>query len=215
MIAHIHQALAQVQELRQRVLEKQRFKGYSGRARAASGTIALAAAAVMAAPRFPEKPGWHMIGWGTVFLAGVALNYGAMIYWFFFDPEIKRDLRRLKPVLDALPPLFVGSVLTAVFLVHDQHRFLFGTWMCLFGLANLASYHVLPRAIAFIGLYYVIAGTACLLSPRLSFTDPWPMGVIFFVGEWAGGLILHFDQATNASVDDLVRRLHGREDGHE
>ncbi len=48
MIAnHIHHALAQVRELQQKILEGQRFKGYSGRARAICGVAALAAAAFM------------------------------------------------------------------------------------------------------------------------------------------------------------------------
>ncbi len=79
-------------------------------------------------------------------------------------------------------------------IAKGQPHFLFGIWMCLFGLANLASRHVLPRAIGLVGLYYVVAGATCLLLPNLSFTNPWPMGIAFFIGEWACGLILHFDQ---------------------
>ena len=56
IVNHIHQALAQVQELQQKVLEKQRFKGYSGRARAISGTLALLAAPIMASAYFPKTP---------------------------------------------------------------------------------------------------------------------------------------------------------------
>jgi hypothetical protein len=194
MIAnHIHHALAQVRELRHKIIEKQRFKGYSGRARALGGTVALMAAIIMASDWFPTRNLYHVIGWGMVFAIAVGLNYGALVYWFLFDPSVERDIRKLRPVLDIMPPILFGGVLTLAFLVHGEHRLLFGMWMGLFGLANLASYHVLPREIIVVGLFYFTAGTICLLKPGLQFNNPWPMGTVFFFGEWLGGVILHFD----------------------
>jgi hypothetical protein len=35
---------------------------------------------------------------------------------------------------------------------------------------------------------------AWLLTPHASLANPWPMGIVFFAGEWAGGLILYFDE---------------------
>ena len=87
--------------------------------------------------------------------------------------------------------------------------------MSLFGLANLASRHVLPSANFFVGVFYILCGTVCLLLPEITFTDPWPMGIVFFIGEWAGGWILHYDNATNASFNHMVARLMGREDPNE
>ena len=40
-------------------------------------------------------------------------------------------------------------------------------------------------------LYF--CGTVYLLFSDVSFLNPWPMGVVFFIGEWLGGIILHFD----------------------
>ena len=54
------------------------------------------------------------------------------------DPEAKRDIRRLKPASDAIPPLFVGGLLSLVMIIHHQYDYLYGIWMCHFGLANLA-----------------------------------------------------------------------------
>ena len=49
MIAnHIHDALAQVRTLQELILEKRIFKGYSGKARIAAGTLALACAVILA-----------------------------------------------------------------------------------------------------------------------------------------------------------------------
>jgi hypothetical protein len=191
---HIHHALAQVKELQRHVLERQKFRGYSGEARAMAGTIALGAALVLGMGRVPATPTAHLLGWGVVFLLALCINYGAVMYWFLYDPHVRRDLRKLKPTIDVFPPLIVGAVLSVALVLRGEHDYLFGVWMCLYGLANLASRHVLPKAFAWVGLFYLAAGFCCLFIPQLTFTNPWPMGLTFFLGEWASGLILHFDQ---------------------
>ncbi len=206
MIAnHVHHALAQVRELQQKILERQRFKGYSGRARAICGTAALLAAFIMNSSHFPQNTTAHALGWGGVALFGILLNFGALINWFLFDPHVNRDIRRLKPTLDALPSIIVGVVLTITLMLNGLHQYLFGIWMSLFGLANLSSRHVLPKKIWMVGVYYILCGTFCLLVPNISFLNPWPMGIVFFIGEWVGGIILHFDDPINQnlSVGDI------------
>jgi hypothetical protein len=195
----VHEALRQVRELQERILEKQRFKGYSGRARAISGTLALVAAAIMASRYFPSTLIAHLTGWGVVFVLSLILNYGALLYWFLRDPRAKRDMRRLKPVKDNLPPLIVGGVLTLALVLQNLHSWLFPVWMCLFGLSNLATRPVLPRGIVVIGWFYIVAGTLLLLMGPYSFLNPWPMGMIFFAGEWMGGIVLHFDESSSFS----------------
>jgi hypothetical protein len=199
MIAnHIHHALAQVHELQQKILEKQRFKGYSGRARAITGTLALFAAFAMSSRYYPQTVAAHAAGWTAVFGCSVLINFGAVFYWFLFDPAAHREVRRLKPVLDVLPALLTGGLLTLVFMKEGLFGYLFGLWMALFGLANLSTRHVLPRTIAFVGIYYLLLGAFCLFFP-VSFLNPWPMGIVFFIGEWSGGVILHYDETESAA----------------
>jgi hypothetical protein len=212
MIAnHIHHALEQVRELQQKILEKQRFKGYSGRARAISGTMALFCALLLASPYVPGENSTHLFAWGTVFCISVILNFGAILYWFLFDSASKRDIRLLKPLLDVLPPLFVGGVLTFWMIFQQLYSSLFGMWMCLFGLANLSARHVLPKPIWILGLYYIVCGIVMLFLYPFSFLNPWPMGLVFFIGEWAGGIILHFDGSERVSFSDFFLR---RKDFH-
>jgi len=57
MIAsHIHDALAQVKRLQEVILSKQFFRGYSGKARIISGSIALAASAILDSKLVPYSP---------------------------------------------------------------------------------------------------------------------------------------------------------------
>lgn len=211
---HIQDALGAVQQLRQIMLQRQPFRGYSGPARLLSGIVALLAAVVMSHASFPTTIQAHTVGWGVVFLVATLTNFGAVLYWFLHDPLIKVDFRRLKPVLDTIPPLFVGAVLTFVLIWNGQHRFLFGTWMCMFGLSNLASRYVLPSWVTVIGIFYILGGALCLVSPTIQFQDPWPMGLIFFVGEAAGGLVLYADRRRYVTLEKTSEWFSQSEQDH-
>lgn len=194
MTAHpIQEALDQVRQLQHAILERIRFHGFSGPTRAVSGSLALLAAIVMSMPFYPQTAVAHLAGWGVVLAAALLLNGGALIHWFMHDRAVQRNPRRLRPVLDVIPPLFVGGILTAALVLRGQLNLLFGVWMLMFGLTNLASRHVLPRAIHLVGLFYIAAGTAWILTPGQTFMNPWSMGIVFFAGEWAGGIILYLD----------------------
>ncbi len=200
MIAtHVHQALAQVRELKLRVLNAQRFTGYSGLSRIIGGTCALLAPLVLTASWYPRTSTAHLAGWGLVLVVSVLANYAAVLHWFLFHPEVKRDVRRLMPTVDALPSLLVGGILSLALIGRGQYDALFGTWMCLFGLTNLSSRQVLPKTLWPLGFFYIGCGTFCLLWPGVSFTNPWPMGLVFGVGEWVGGLIFHYHRIPNPS----------------
>lgn len=191
MIAnHIHDALAQVRKLQEIVLEKKLFKGYSGKARVISGAVALAGAAVLSSAAVSPAPLAHLAGWGVVLAVGLVVNYAAMAYWFFFNSGAGRNPIMLKPAIDAVPALAVGAVFSMALILAGQYNLLFGTWMCLYGLAQVAYRQSLPRGIYFVGLCYIACGAYCLLAPGISFTNPWPMGIVFCLGEAAGGVIL-------------------------
>ena len=200
-LLNIHEALDHVREVKQAVLERQRFRGYSGPARIVSGSVALVAALAMSTAGFPDENLAHILGWGTVFVIAFLLNAVAVLWWFFHDPVSHQDTRMLKPTLDVLPPIAVGGVLTAVMILHGQYQYLFGIWMCLFGLTNMASRMVLPRLIWVVGAFYIAAGAVCLLMPSISFQNPWPMGLVFFAGELAGGSVLHIDGTRNVTLE--------------
>lgn len=187
----IQQALTRAWEVQQNAIDRRRFRGYSGKARAASGLAAIAAAAIMALPHYPATPQAHLFGWAAVFVVSVSLNFGAVFHWFWTDAEARRDWRRLKPALDSIPALVVGGLLTFALIQAGQYRCLFGAWMCLFGLSNIAGHQVLPRAIWPLGLFYIVCGGCALVLSGITFLDPWPMGLAFGIGELAGGVIFH------------------------
>jgi len=187
---HIHDALAQVHKLQELILEKRLFRGYSGKARLWCAAVVAAGTAILGSGRVPDTPRAHLFGWGIVLLAGVTVNYAYLLYWFFFDAEVRRNPVTLKPALDAFPALAVGAALTVVLVGRGAYDLLFGVWMCLYGLAQAAYRHSLPPGIYAVGIAYILCGIYCLLSPHISFTDPWIMGAVFLLGELAGGVVV-------------------------
>jgi hypothetical protein len=213
--SHVHDAIRQVRELKRRVLEAERFTGYSGRSRAVGGTAALIAGLAMSRPDFPQTPDAHLAGWLTLLAIAVVGNYSALLYWFFFHPTQKKELSRLIPTVDAFPPLLVGGLFTGVLVQRGLYSLLFGTWMCLYGLANLSSRRVLPKAIWPLGLFYIGSGAAFLVAPDVSFTSPLGAALVFFLGEWVGGFIFHYNRRPNAPLSSFFGRAgdpYGRKD---
>lgn len=199
LVYHVHHALDQVRNLRHHILAKQRFKGYSGWARGISGTIALGGALLISV--LPPWKWTTLLVWLGVMILGIGINYGALTYWFLFDPHVGRDLSKLKPAREALPSLLVGGALSLAMLRSRLFWPLYGIWMTLYGLTNISSLDILPRRIVYVGLFYGLCGTVYLLSPNPSFLNPWPMGTVFFMGEWAACGIMEFDEAATDEDD--------------
>ena len=141
---------------------------------------------------------------GTVLLVGVISNYAALVYWFLFDDNVRRNPLMLKPALDAIPALGVGAVVSLALILHGEFDLLFGVWMCLYGLAQVAYRNSMPKGIYRIGLFYLVCGVGCLLSPWVTFTDPWPMGLVFFGGETAGGWVLIQDHRRTIGQEERI-----------
>lgn len=184
----IDQALGQVRQMQALVLDRQRFKGFSGMARMAGGIAALATALVLR-HAVPAEPRLHLIGWGLLLTVGLAVNFAALFWWLFSNRHTLR-LAELWPVLEVFPTLSAGAALTVALIRTGQLDLLFGTWMALYGASHMAHRRSLPFPIYCGGLAYLAAGIVFLLWPGVSFTDPRPMGVVFGLGELFGGWVL-------------------------
>ncbi len=185
----IDEVLAQFRGVRDIVMRRRRFHGYSGKARMACGVVALAGSLVMALGPVPATTSAHLFGWGLVLAAALVLNYGALAWWFISHAEVRAEPALVKPALDAVPALAGGAVLTVALIAAKQFHLLSGTWMLLYGLAQTTYRSALPRGVFYTGLVYMACGSLLLVFPQ-PFTNPLPMGTVFCLGELVGGLCL-------------------------
>jgi hypothetical protein len=209
---NIHEALTQVRELQQRIIEKQKFKGYSGRARALAGTFALGMTVFMTTTMYPKSFEAHFYGWSLIFFFAVVVNFGSLINRFLFDPAVKRDFRRLRPMLDELPALTVGGILTFILLEEQLPDLLQSVWLLMLGVSCLSARNVLPRNYWVVGVFYIVCGTLLAFDPNTSFVNPFRTGLIFLIGEWSAGVILHFDGEEKLSWRAVLTKFKKTED---
>jgi hypothetical protein len=144
----------------------------------------------MSRPGYPATPTAHLLGWGVVLAIGLTANYIGLLLWFCCLPAARRSWRELIPAGDAIPALAVGGGLSLALILHGDYDLLFGTWMCLYGLTHMPYRNSLPYANYLVGIYYLLCGGGLLVWPGVSFTNPWPMGIVFGAGELAGGCVL-------------------------
>jgi len=154
------------------------------------GLAALCGAAFISFLPLARTHEYHLIAWGTVLSVSLAVNYGALVWWFIYAQEAGRDINKLLPAIDALPALVVGGILTLALISHQHYDLLFGVWMVLYGLVHVSYRLSLPGENYIVGLFYILCGTVCLFVFN-DFYNPWPMGIVFFTGEIAGGYIFN------------------------
>lgn len=186
----ITQALDDVRRLQDAVMAKQPFYGYSGKARIASGVVAILVGYVLTSQFEPYDFITQLKGWAILLGFALVVNYAALAYWFLNDKEVERQFYRLKPALEALAPLALGAVLTVSLAMRSNYDYLFGVWMGMYGLANIASRHMMPRLMGIVGVYYLLAATIVLSAPTGSFSLPLTMGLTFGIGEIIAGLLM-------------------------
>lgn len=195
---HLHEALEQVRRMQAAVRDRLRFRGFSGSARMAGGLVALGGATILSRLDLPQAPLPHLVGWACVLALAGGLNYGALLLWLARQNRWRESSLWI-PALESLPPLAVGGALSAALVRAGVYDLLPGTWMLCYGLVHMAYRRNLPRGVYAVGFFYVAAGIACLLAPGIRLTDPRPMGVVFGLGELAGGYCLH-NQARSENV---------------
>jgi hypothetical protein len=154
------------------------------------GGVALTVTFILDRVEALHSPLLQLAGWALVLAAALLLNYGGLAFWYFRRRGSMGPLSELRPALEVLPALAIGAALSLSLVLREHYDLLFGVWMGLYGLAHMGYQHSLPRGIIAVGLFYQVAGIACLLTPGISFLNPWPMGLVFFTGESVGGWIL-------------------------
>ncbi len=203
----LREALSHIAEIRAKVAATQEFRGYRAAPVAASGALAVLAAA--AQPLLVPNPAADLTGYLILWLSAAFLGLAAagvriVRRDWFDDHSVNRELTRLA-VGQFAPCLAAGALVTLAVARHAPEAgwMLPGLWQTLFALGVFASCRLLPRATTWVGVFYLLSGTLCLAVFRgdRAFAA-WAMGLPFGVGQFATAGILYWN----------LERDHGRRD---
>ncbi|HEY1190543.1 MAG TPA: hypothetical protein VGE74_23115, partial [Gemmata sp.] len=130
--------------------------------------------------------------WAAVGATGALFGFGAAVRSYLFR-ETDFERRRTRRVMGQfLPCVLAGGLLTVALGRTDGCvPLLPGLWAIVFGLGVVAVRPHLPRAVALIGLAYVLTG-GILLAWLPREPSGWCVGGVFGVGHLGTALVLRF-----------------------
>lgn len=209
-------ALARLADIHAQVARGEHFRGYRAAPVAVTAGMALLAAAV--------EPAVLASGWSEA-LAALSAPQQHAAYWVgvaLFGIGVPGvDLLRRHGLLprratalalgQLAPALVVGLVLLVALWSHAE--LLPGLWTLVFALGVLASAPYLPRAVAGIAGFYLVAGVAMTLTAEAGVApSPWLMGLTFGAGQLASAAVLRATGAEDEEMEGLGASDVGREE---
>ena len=204
MYVEFERALADLEEVRDRLAACQQFKGYSSPAAAASGAIAVAAGLVQLAlvprPSSPADERTYLFVWFTCLAAGLLLNYGALAVWYARSAGRQERIRTRSAGITLLPAVALGAVLSLSLIVHGAIWMLPGVWYACYAIGLYASRAMVPKGAIPVAAAFGIAGSVLLLLPDPMLSLQWwvmPLG--FGAGQvFIGWLLLRESETLEA-----------------
>ena len=196
----LRQALAQINAIRTQVARETQFRGYGPLSTAASGVLAILVAggqSLWLRPYERDVSVFLLVWVVTAVLAGSLCAWETLtrtrkVHFGFCKEMIQAAIEQI------VPALVVGLMLTVVLVQTAPQVFwmLPGLWALAFSLGVFASCRFLPRPMFAAGLWYLVAGLACLtLESGTRELSPWSMGVPFGIGQLLVAAVLKYDAA--------------------
>jgi hypothetical protein len=194
----LHDALSQIAEIRLRLAETERFRGYRSLPVAFSGFLAIVAAAIQ--PYFVADPQHEIVAYCGLWIGAATLSVLAAGLTMFMRDRLggisqSREITLLA-LSQLLPSLIAGALVTVVIVrsIPSAVVLLPGLWQVLFSLGLFASYRLLPRAMFAVALFYLTSGTITLaFSGGESALAPWAMGLPFALGQFSASGVLYWN----------------------
>jgi len=192
-------ALDQISEIRRQMVRGQVFRGYRAQTTAATGILALVAAAVQ--PLIVPKPWLNLPGylglWGGLAVLSVAMFSVALFLRCRRLASPLQNERTFEAIERFVPSLVAGGILTFVFyrFIIDQMWMMPGLWAVCFSLGLFASRTLLPHGITFVAGFYFLAGCLSLImtSGHPYQFHPLSMGLTFGVGQLFCAAVLYWN----------------------
>ena len=192
----LDKALAEINAIRSQMARDTQFRGYGAATFVATGVLAGLAAVGQAVwlPDPARTPATYLTLWVAVAAVSITMIGLEMVLRTRRIHSGLADEMIHAAIEHFLPAAVSGALLTLV-MVRAAPASLWilpGLWQIIFGLGVFASCQFLPRALVWVGVWYVGAGLGAIaLGDGARAFAPWIMGAPVAVGQFAVAAILH------------------------
>lgn len=186
----VRDALDQLDRIHDQLTRAEVYRGFRVPAVALVGCVGLLAAVGQAWVVAPGDAAAFVWYWSAIGAAGVLVGFGAAVRSYLFREDDFERRRTRRVMGQFLPCVLAGGLLTVALARTEAFvPLLPGVWAVVFGLGVVAVRPHLPRAVAFIGLAYILAGGLLLawLPPEPS---GWSVGGVFGIGHLVTAFVL-------------------------
>jgi hypothetical protein len=201
----VSRALADLEEVRSRLVAVQRFRGWSGGAAIMSGSAALTIGIyqffALPYPISSIDASRFVTMWIACLIFALVINYGAIILWLARNWTLRARCELRTVGMTIAPAIATGGVLTAALINRHLDGMLPGVWCVCYAMGLFASRAMVPRGVLAVAALFGAAGTALLFAQDVSALRWWVMPATFGVGQFLIGLLV---------LRDDVRYQHGR-----
>jgi hypothetical protein len=198
-------ALADLEEVRDRLAACQQFTGYSGPAAIASGIIAVVAgliqATIVSNPASEAGSRAYLAVWFTCLAIALVLNYGAIAIWYSRTRAHQDRSGARSAGLTLLPAILLGAVLSVAMILHQAVSLLPGVWYACYAVGLFASRSMVPKGTTPVAALFAAGGLLLLLWPdQRAPLEWWVMPLGFGLGQaYIGALLLQESRVGSAS----------------
>jgi hypothetical protein len=206
-MSELRQALAEISAIRTQVARETQFRGYGPRSTAATGALAILVAGVQSIwfkASHDDARVFLMVWVSTAVVAAGVSAWETYVRTRKVHFGFSREMIQVA-IEQFLPAMVVGLMLTVVLVkVAPQELWMLpGLWQLAFSLGIFASCRFLPRPMFAVGLWYLVAGLACLaIEGGPHELSPWTMGIPFGIGQLFLAAVLKY------GYEDSVEERH-------
>jgi hypothetical protein len=201
----LNKALGDISSIRRQVARTTEFRGYGPATLAATGGIAILAAAAQAL-WLPDPvnriPAYLAIWISTALVSSALIGVQTVTRAHRMHSGMADEMIRMA-VEQFLPAAGVGALMTIV-LVRFAPSVLWmlpGLWQVIFSLGVFSSCRFLPRPMVAAGAWYLLTGLICITLADTRALSPWVMGIPFGAGQLLVAGILFFT-AQEGSIEE-------------
>lgn len=189
-------ALDQISQIHEHLTKSEVSRDYRALPAALSGLVAIGAATAQPLILPGATPRQYVLYWFVVGAVGFVVAGGGILTRYLREKDTVAR-RQTRTVLGQLLPCLVAGVAVTVTLKglgDGAIALLPGLWAILYSLGIFASRPYLPRAIGFVALYYIVAGTVLLILANSGDSlSPHGMACTFGPGQLLAGAVLYWN----------------------